>query len=149
MITVSFGLVKNILNLCRGEKVDLKAFINVKPITILNYIIVSLITSVAISIGLLLFVIPGIILTLIFVFAPILVIDRNMGPIEAIKESVKLTANYKMDILVGLFIGFVLFLILSSFIVTLVYTLPMLLFIWVYPYLKLTGQLGNVNQVGG
>ena len=145
-IVVGFGFIKNTLNLCRGKNVDFKAFISAKPMTIANTVIVSLALTMVVSLGMLLFIVPGIILFLMLMLAPILVIDRDMGAWEAIRESVKLTSGRKMDIFAGFFVSNILISIANIFIIPLIFTIPMGAFIYVYPYLNLTGQLDEAQR---
>jgi len=144
--SVSFGFLKNILNLCRGEKVDFMVFIKVNPITILYFFLLIIFLNIVLTIGYLLLIVPGVILTLMFITAPFLVIDRDMDPISAIKESVKMTNGHKMDLFVGLCVSSIVASFLSIFIITLIFTIPMMLLIYVYPYLLLTGQLDEAKK---
>ena len=50
---------------------------------------------VLLVVGSLLFVLPGIIAAVGFGFAPLLTIDRGLGPIEALKTSWRITGGYK------------------------------------------------------
>jgi len=145
-IVIGFSFYKNVLNLCRGEKINIMAFGDASPETLLNFFILMILMSVALSIGYLLFVVPGIILTVMLLPAPFLVIDRGMGPIAAIKESIKITAGHKMDIFAGTFISLVVAYVLSIFVITLIFTIPMSMFVYVYPYLQLTGQLDEAKK---
>ncbi|MCL1957139.1 MAG: hypothetical protein FWF63_07435 [Fibromonadales bacterium] len=146
LASVSFGFLKNILNLCRGEKVDFMVFIKVNPITILYFFIHTILISIILTIGYILFIIPGVILTLMLLPAPFLVIDRDMGPISAIKESFRITSGHKMDLFVGLCVSITVAVYLSTPIISLVFTIPMMLLIYVYPYLLLTGQLDEAKK---
>jgi len=141
MTTIAFGFQKNILNVCRGRPVDLGEFFRVKPMVIVNFIVGTAIVGVAVMVGLILFVVPGIILAYMMLLTPYLIIDREMGPIEAIKESCRLTKGHKMDMFFGIFVGGLVANALSVLIITVVFTVPMMCFLWVYPYLQLTGQL--------
>jgi len=145
-IVISFGFLKNVLNLCRGEKINIKAFVHAKLMTILNFFVLMILLTIILSIGYTLLIIPGIILSIMLGQAPFLVIDRDMGPIDAIKESIKMTSGHKMDIFLGTFIGLLVVYVLSIFIITLIFTIPMAMFIYVYPYLQLTGQLDEAKK---
>jgi len=145
-IVVSFGFLKNVLNLCRGEKINIMAFVHAKLMTILNFFVLMILLVIILSIGYILFIIPGIILSVMLSTAPFLVIDRDMGPIDAIKESIKITSGHKMDIFLGSFISLLVANILSVFIITLIFTIPMSMFIYAYPYLQLTGQLDEAKK---
>ncbi len=144
-ILISFGFLKNTINLTKGEPISFKAFFSANPVTLLHFFVAMIILFIVISIGMILLIIPGIILSYMLILTPYLIIDKNMGAIEAITESMKLTKGYKMDIFVGHFIVFLLINIASMLIVTLPFTIPMALFVQIYPYLVLTGQLENAK----
>ena len=65
------------------------------PKAFLAYLAVKIITAVAVLIGLVFLIIPGIILALMFIFATYLVVDTGKGPIEALKESARITKGHK------------------------------------------------------
>ena len=71
-----------------------------------RYLAVVVLTMIVVLIGTLLFIIPGIIASIALFFAPYLVIDRKMGPVEAMKESLRITNGHKWNIFIlGLIIG--------------------------------------------
>lgn len=70
-----------------------------QPEKFVNFGLLSLILIVILPIAFILLIIPGIILSLMFQFAPYLVIDKGMGPIEALKESARITNGYKWRLL--------------------------------------------------
>jgi hypothetical protein len=139
--TALFAFLKNILNLCRGEPVDFGAFVRVKPLVILNFAVAMVVVGAVVSFGMLLLVIPGIILASTLSLTPFLIIDRGLGPIRAIDESYSLTKDRLMDIFIVGFIASVILSLISVFIITLIITIPMTCLLWVYLYLRLTGQL--------
>lgn len=146
-ICVSMGFMQNIILLAKGASFDFKAFLP-QPAVFLNYFIAMIIVSVIVSIGLLLFIIPGLILSIMFSLVPYLILDQKMGAIEAIKESMARTKGYKNDIFWGMIISNIVASLLSVFIITIFFTTPMLYFISAYPYLRLTGKLGSVPAEG-
>ncbi|GFO81961.1 MAG: hypothetical protein A49_15880 [Methyloceanibacter sp.] len=60
-----------------------------------NFFAVSVLASLAVGIGLVLLIVPGLIAMVLFMFATLLVIDRGLGPIEAMQESMRLTKGYR------------------------------------------------------
>ena len=71
-----------------------------------KYLVVVVLTMIVVLVGTLLFIIPGIIASVALFFAPYLVIDRNMGPIEAMKESLHITNGHKWNIfMLGLIVA--------------------------------------------
>lgn len=101
-LIVSTLLYAGILNLFLiahddASKASYKDLWNPKPFV--NYLLVSLLLVVVISVGILLLVVPGIFAMLVFFFAGYVVIDKGMGPIKALKESARLTKGNRFNIL--------------------------------------------------
>ncbi len=65
------------------------------PKAFLPYLAVKIMTTIAVLIGLVLLIVPGIIVALTFLFATYLVVDTGKGPIEALKESARITKGHK------------------------------------------------------
>ncbi len=63
------------------------------------YLGVRILTGIAIVLGLLLLIVPGIMLALMFLFSSFMVIDRELDPIEAMKESARITYGYRFELL--------------------------------------------------
>lgn len=64
-----------------------------------NYLGATVLVAIVVVIGLILLVVPGIILGLALSLTGYLVIDRNMKPIEAMKESMRLTKGNRLNLL--------------------------------------------------
>jgi len=64
-----------------------------------KYLAVKILLALVVIAGLILFIIPGIVWALRFQFATYLVVDRNMGPLQAMRQSSVMTAGYKWDLL--------------------------------------------------
>lgn len=97
---VSMGVTKGYLNLSRGKDVSLDTFTKVLPLTG-KYLLGMILFILIVMGGTLLFILPGVYFSFKYYFAPFLIIDKGLGPIEALKESAKLTDGIKWE-LVGL-----------------------------------------------
>jgi hypothetical protein len=64
-----------------------------------NYFGAFILVLVVTMIGLVLLIVPGVILMLMFMFAPYVVIDRERGPIDAMGESNRVTRGHKWRLL--------------------------------------------------
>jgi uncharacterized membrane protein len=73
----------------------------------------SLLYSVIVAIGFLLFIIPGIIWATKYAFAALAVLDQSLGPMDALAKSGEITAGYKGRIFGAFLAVFILILILS------------------------------------
>lgn len=99
------GLIKIFLDLYDGKKAELSdLFTNFDQY--FNYLICNLLVTLIFLGGLLLFVVPGIVWALKYQFAPYLVIDKKMKPLEAIKKSGKMTYGHKMNLFLFWFVAF-------------------------------------------
>jgi len=68
------------------------------PHSFWKYVGVKILTGIIIVIGLILLIVPGVIAILTLLFATYLVIDRNLGPIEAMKESARMTKGHRWNL---------------------------------------------------
>jgi uncharacterized membrane protein len=95
------------------------------PQTFWSFFAVKLLSAVVIIIGFILLIVPGIIVALMLVFAPYLVVDKQRGPIEAMRESMRLTSGHKW-MLLRLMVLIILLNILGAicFLVGLLVTIP-------------------------
>lgn len=104
-----------------------------------KYVGVSVLTTLAIGLGLILLVVPGIIVALMVMFSCYLVIDRQLGPIEAMKESRRITKGHLMELfllalaLIGInILGFI------ALFVGLLVSIPVSMLAFVYAYRSLS-----------
>jgi uncharacterized membrane protein len=113
----------------------------------LSVLVAQFIISLAVGLGFVLLIVPGVILALGLSMSIPLVVDRNLGPIDALGESWKLTEGNRMNLFVfGLIaIGLSIAGVCACGIGWLL-VVPLLYLAWFYIYLRLTGQ--PVAQVG-
>jgi uncharacterized membrane protein len=97
IITVIFevGLIRISIMFRNGEKPQIRNLYRSNPIVLMNYLVASCVYLLMILFGLLLLVVPGIYLILKYQFYDYLIIDRGMGPFEALKESGRMTDGAK------------------------------------------------------
>lgn len=100
-----------------------------------QYIVVKILTGIIVIVGLILIIVPGIIAALALIFSTYLIIDRGMGPIEAMKESVRLTKGHRWQLFL-LALSLVLLNILGAIalLVGLVVTVPVSLLAVAHAY---------------
>lgn len=99
--------------------------------------------------GLILFIVPGIIWAIKYQFFSYLIVDKNMGPLEAIKKSGEITSGNKGK-LFSLAILFFLINIAGAicFVVGLFATIPTTMVAMAYVYRKLMGELAASGAAG-
>jgi uncharacterized membrane protein len=101
----------------------------------------SILLSLAVAIGLVLLIVPGIIFGLMFMFATFVVIERELGPIDAMNESNRLTRGHKWQLF-----GFVLVLLLINLlgllalVVGILVSIPVSTLAFVHAYRVLGGK---------
>lgn len=79
------------------ETVDLAVLWYPRPFW--KFLATSILFSLAIGIGFVLLIVPGILAMIFFMFASLIVIDRELGPIEAMKESMAIGRGYRWPLL--------------------------------------------------
>lgn len=77
------------------------------PELFIKYLLASILMGLIVFVGFLLLIVPGIIFSLMLAFTLYLVVDRNLGPINALKESRRLTRGNRWSLaLLGLALVF-------------------------------------------
>jgi uncharacterized membrane protein len=69
------------------------------PRPYLKYLATSFLVYCVVGLGLLLLIVPGIIAIVVFMFAMIIVIDQELGPIDAMSESIRITRGNRWPLL--------------------------------------------------
>ena len=83
------GAYRMALKAARGERVGLGDMLSIADVA-LPLIGVGLLTQLCVMIGSLLCGLPGLVVGGLFMFAPLLVVDRKLGPVQAISESISI-----------------------------------------------------------
>jgi len=138
---VSMGVVQGYLNLVRGKEINVETFKSMLPLVV-NYFLGTLLMGVIILAGLIFLIVPGIYFSLKYYFVPFLLIDKKMGPMEALKASEKMTKGIKWE-LVGLGAATILLAYMGLFalIVGIFVTAPVAAMSYVYFYEKALKRL--------
>lgn len=124
-ITFVFGLVSvaaaivNVILSIGAQKIYLKTEASEKPLfkelfayhdvmLIIRVIAGGILYALIVLIGLILFIVPGIIFAIKYSFQYLLIIDKGLGPVEALRESAKLTKGHKWQLLLfGVVLGII------------------------------------------
>ena len=136
-LIVGLGFLRIVLDVHDGREVKTGQLFSEYRL-FFKYFVGAILYSLIILVGLLLFIIPGIIWAIKFQFFTYALVDKKLGPIAALKESANITRGVKwnlfiFDILVVLvnMLGFALLL------VGLFITIPLTAFATVFLYRKL------------
>jgi uncharacterized membrane protein len=93
----SMGVIKITLKFCDQEKATYRDLFSAYRL-LLNYLVGSLVYGIMVAIGFVFLIVPGIYLAVKYQFYDYLIIDKGMGPIEAIKRSSVLTEGVKRNL---------------------------------------------------
>jgi len=104
---VGMGVFKIALKFCDDEPVKIADLFSCAPLLI-KYLLGAILYGLIVFAGLILLIIPGIIWGVKFQFFSYCIIDKKLGPIEALKASSRMTTGVKWDLFV---FGLVLMLI--------------------------------------
>jgi uncharacterized membrane protein len=141
LIILQMGLIKIALKFCDNEKSTFADLFSSYPL-FFNYLIGSILYVVIIGVGLILFIIPGIILAIQFQFFSFFIVDRGLSPIEALKKSSEITKGIKWDLfLFDLLIVIINFLGSCFLGIGLLITFPITLVSIAFVYRKLQSQI--------
>ena len=142
---VMMGLIKIFLGFCDGEKGEFSDLFSCYPL-FFKYMVGSIIYGVIVSLGLILLIIPGIVWAIKFQFFDYLIIDRGLGPIDALEKSSEITRGVKLDLLTfGILIGIINLLGLLCLVVGLFFTIPMTRVATAFVYRKLLHETPREN----
>ncbi|WP_018158092.1 hypothetical protein [Demetria terragena] len=108
-LVITAGIIRATLEITRGRPVEMSTVFNLKNIGAV--LITSILTTVMITIGLVLCVIPGLIAAVLTMFSLHFVIDKGMSPIDAIKASVSLVKNNLGSVVIFALLSLVAFIV--------------------------------------
>ena len=113
-----------------------------------NAVAAGVLSTLAIVAGLLLLFIPGIIISIKLQFVNYFILDKGMGPIEAMKASWNATKGVKWALFVlGILLGLINLLGLLALVIGLFWTYPATLIATAYVYRKLSAKGGAAGAV--
>lgn len=93
-LVVQMGFIKITLKFCDDEKGDFGDLFSCTSM-LLNYAIGSILYMLIVIGGFVLLIVPGIIWSIKFQFFGYFIVDKQLGPIEALKESSQITTGVK------------------------------------------------------
>lgn len=136
---VSAGIIRGTLDITEGRKFDI-----VHAFGQLDYgkvIMTSLLVGVLTMIGLMLFILPGILVAFFTTFALYFVVDNGTAPVESVKASFALVKDNFGDVLV-LILASIAAVIVGALacLVGLLVAMPVAAIAWAYAYKTLQGQ---------
>lgn len=108
------------------------------PQQYLPYLGATVLTAIIVVVGLVLLIVPGVIAAMMLLFVKFIVVDRNMGPVDALKESARMTKGHRMQLfLLVLAIAVINIIGALLLLVPLLVTIPVSTLAMVYAYRRL------------
>jgi len=147
-MVVSLGLIKISLKFCDGVKGQLDDLLSSFDL-LLNYIAASILYVLIILGGVILLIIPGIIWMIKFSLFPYFIVEKGLGPVEALKASSEATMGAKWDLfLFGLLLGLINLAGFLCLVVGLFATIPTSMVAYAYVYRELSGSTASPMSSG-
>lgn len=136
---ISMGIINIYLKFVDGKKPNLKDIFYTKKL--FNYILASIVRTLIIVIGFLLFIIPGIIFSIKLQYSEYLIVDKQKDAVDSLKGSWEMTKGVKWNLfLFGILLGLINILGVLALLVGLLITVPLSLVANAYVYRKLYSQ---------
>jgi uncharacterized membrane protein len=96
-LLISMGVIRITLKFCDQEQATYRDLFSAYRL-LLNYLVGSIVYGIMVAIGFVFLIVPGIYLAVKYQFYDYLIVDKGMGPIEAIKRSGVLTEGVKWNL---------------------------------------------------
>ena len=133
---IAMGNINICLEFVDGKKPNLKDIFYTKKL--FNFILASIIRSVIIIVGFILFIIPGIIFSIKLQYSEYLIVDKQLDAVSSIKKSWEMTKGIKWNLfLFAILLGLINVLGILAFLVGLLITVPLTFVANAYVYRKL------------
>lgn len=144
---ITLGMIRIGLKIYAGEKFEIAEMFYCRGEQFLNYLVATVLYFLAVAVGLILLIVPGIILAIRMGLYGYLIIDKKMGIIDSLKESMRLTGGNAFDLFLFWFILLgILILGLLVLLVGILVAIPvtMLAYVFIYRYLESKKQAAAV-----
>lgn len=149
-IFIGMGFIKIVLDLVDGRKPIMDQFFS-QRLLFFKYFWTSILYGLIVFAGFLLLIIPGLIWIFKYQFAAYLVIDKGIGPRDAIRRSGRITQGAKWDLfLLSILLQWINMAGILFFVVGLFITIPVSMLATAYVYRTLLNQeeAGSVFDTG-
>lgn len=145
MTALQAGLIQASLLVADGEQASIGDAIPGFSI-FFKFLIAFILYCVVVVVGTLFFLIPGIIWSVQFMFFGYFIVDKELGPVKALRRSSQITKGIRADLFVFTLIIYILNLIGEMvLLVGLFVTMPMTLIALARIYRKLLGQVEELS----
>ena len=132
------GYIKNCLQTLDGEEPQFSAYGQVSR-KLLSFLVAYIILSIIITIGVILFIAPGIYLGLRLQFFYAFIVDDDAGIIDSFKRSWNITKGHSLKLFILFFIMLLIYIIgYLAVIIGIFVAIPLIVLMYGYTYRKLT-----------
>ncbi|MCU4137487.1 MAG: putative membrane protein [Thermodesulfobacteria bacterium] len=139
-MVIQMGLIRISLRFCDNEKGEFADLFSCFPL-FFKYLFGSILYGLIVVGGMMLLIIPGIIWGIKFQFFSCFIVDKGVGPIEALKRSSAITKGAKWDLfLFNLLLGLINLLGAICLLIGLFVTIPTTMVAWAFVYRRLLAQ---------
>ncbi|MDD5561119.1 MAG: hypothetical protein PHT50_03185 [Candidatus Omnitrophica bacterium] len=148
-MVITMGVTRIGLKIYAGEKFSIAGMFYCGGEQALNYFVASILYFLAVLAGLILLIVPGIIVMIRMGLYLYLIVDKKMGIIDSLKESMKLTKGNAFNLFLFwlLLLGVILLGFLALFVGILVaIPVTILAYVFVYRYLESRKQPAFAQQ---
>lgn len=122
---LGLGVLRFFLNIVDGKPTQISMLFT-EWRKFFTYFIASLIYGLAVGVGLLLLIVPGIYIAIKYGYYQYAIVDRNMGILDSLNYSASITENSKMNLFVLGILGFLIIIAgIIALLVGLVFALPL------------------------
>ncbi len=136
-IIVGMGAIKISLNFCDHKKSSFSTLFSQYRLFFI-YLLTTIIYSLIVLLGFILFIIPGIYLAIRFAFFEYFIIDKKMGVIQSLKESWKITKGNFWGLFAFYFIVIIINILGAlTLLLGLFVTIPITMIAWAFIYRRL------------
>jgi uncharacterized membrane protein len=106
------------------------------------FLVALIVGTIAVSIGMVLCLVPGIILSIGLCFQGCLIVDQNLAGVDALKKSWEMTKGHKLNIFIFGLLGFCVYLagVLACGLGALLISAPLLFVALAWIYLRIKGE---------
>lgn len=139
-LVIATGIVRGALDIVEGRTIDYRRMLS--PALLVDVLVTALIVGGLTFVGLVLFVVPGLLVMFFTSFALLFLVDRaDMSPVDAITASFELVKDNPGPVLTWFLLGVVTWIVgLCLCGIGLLAAVPVILIGTAYTYKKLTGQ---------
>jgi len=139
-MVIQMGLIRISLRFCDNEKGEFADLFSCFPL-FFKYLFGSILYGLIVVGGMILLIIPGIIWGIKFQFFSCFIVDKGVGPIEALKRSSAITKGAKWDLfLFNLLLVLINLLGAICLLIGLFVTIPTTMVAWAFVYRRLLAQ---------